>query len=78
MEAPAPQPQITPNVVIENPKTRKTVYAIFGWVGLLLSAVVVADASSDAFNIAAFTVPAVAVWGLLSAGIGYTANKNVG
>lgn len=53
-------PSLTPNVHIENPKVRKalrTVLDVFG--GLTFIAQVV-DTASDAFDIGAFTVPALA------------------
>ena len=66
----------TPNVVIESPARRKVVYKVFGGLSLAVAAVVAADLASPAFDLAAYTAPALAVLGVIGAGIGYTATRN--
>jgi hypothetical protein len=66
----------TPNVVIEDPARRKTIYKVFGVVSLGVAAVVAADLASPAFDLAEYTGPALAVLGVIGAGIGYTATRN--
>lgn len=71
-----PTPGQVPNVVIRNAKTRERIYDAFGIVGLLLFATVTADAASPLIDWTAFTTPALAVYSVLGAGIGYTARQN--
>ena len=61
-------PDHTPNVGIENPKTRKIVRTIVDVIGAAVFVAMAVDASSTAFDIAAFTVPVAA---------GYTAVRSV-
>lgn len=63
-------PTQTPNVVIENPKARKIARTVLDVVGVVLGTVVIADASSVAFDVAAFTVPALGVWSYLRLAFG--------
>jgi hypothetical protein len=65
-----PLPTQTPNVVIENPKARRIARTVLDIVGLGIGTAIVADATSGAFDIAAITVPALAVWTYLRAGFG--------
>lgn len=69
-------PTETPNVVIENPKARKIAYTAFGWASLAVAVVVGVDLASAAFDVTAFTTPALVGLGILGVGIGYTASKN--
>jgi len=66
----------TPNVVIENPRARKTAYTVFGWVSLVVAVAVGVDLASAAFDITEITTPALVGLGILGVGIGYTASKN--
>lgn len=66
----------TPNVVIADPKKRDAIYKVFGWASLAVAAVVAADVVSPLFDLSAYTTPALAVIGVVGAGIGYTASKN--
>ncbi len=65
-----PTPAQTPNVVIENPKARKIARTVLDVAGVILGTVVIADASSPAFDVAAFTVPALGVWSYLRLAFG--------
>lgn len=71
-----PLPTSTPNVIIRDPKLRQITYDVFGVVGLLLAAVVAADAVSEAFNASAFTIPATAVYTVIGGGIGFLSRQN--
>lgn len=61
---------VTPNVRIQNPKARRIARTVLDVTGLALGAVIVADASSGAFDVVAVTAPAMAVWLFLRAGFG--------
>lgn len=63
-------PSPTPNVVIENPKARKIARTVLDIIGVALAVVVVADMSSDGFDLAEFTTPALAVYTVLRAAFG--------
>ena len=65
-----PTPTQTPNVVIENPKARKVARTVLDVAGVVLGTVVIADASSGAFDVAAITVPALGVWSYLRLAFG--------
>lgn len=54
--------QITPNVVIENPKARKIARTVLDVAGAALGTVVAVDLASDAFDAVALTGPALAAW----------------
>jgi len=71
-----PTPTQTPNVLIRSPRIREIVYDVFGWVGLGLAAVVTADSFTEAFDVTAWTTPALQVFAVVGAGIGYVAQKN--
>ena len=69
-------PTTTPNVVIRSPKARTIIYDIFGVAGLLLFAVVAADAISPDFDISKFTQPIGAAYAVIGGGIGYLSRQN--
>lgn len=51
----------TPNVIVENPKVRRVVNYATHVSALIVAAVAAADASSDAFDVSGWTIPAGAV-----------------
>lgn len=55
-------PAITPNVVIENPKTRKAMRTILDSIGGAAVIVQAADAVSPAFDLGFITVPVLAAY----------------
>ena len=59
-------PNETPNVVVANPTVRRYANIFLGAVGIILGAVVVADASSPLFELGQYTGPAFAVYGFLA------------
>lgn len=65
-----PLPTQTPNVVIESPRARKIARTVLDVAGVVLGTVVIADATSAAFDVAAFTVPALGVWSYLRLAFG--------
>lgn len=73
-------PTETPNVVIEDPKTRNVAYTIVGWLGLGLACVnagfgfALGAGAIDSFPL--WLGIADAVYPVLGAGIGYTASRN--
>lgn len=54
-----------PNVVIENPKARRVARTVLDVIGAVLGTLIVIDTAADAFNLVAFTAPAVAGWSYL-------------
>lgn len=77
MSTPTPPPApVVPNVIIRDAKTRERIYDIFGCVGLILFAVVAGDAIAPQVDLTPYTAPALAVYSVLGAGIGYTARQN--
>ena len=68
-------PAPTPNVVIENPDIRRSITFGLGIAGAILGVVVTADAASGDFDLARYTVPALAVYAYLTSlfGLGVTA-----
>jgi len=60
----------TPNVVIESPKARKVARTTLDVVGVVLGTAIVVDASADAFDLTALTVPLLAGWTYLRAAFG--------
>lgn len=54
--------QITPNVVIENPKARKIARTVLDIAGAALGTVMAVDLASDAFDAVALTGPALAAY----------------
>ena len=68
-------PTPTPNIVIENPDTRRRITLGLAIAGLVLGIAVTADAASGDFDISRFTVPALAVYAYVTSafGLGVTA-----
>lgn len=65
----------TPNVVIKNPKIRegvRTVLDTFGGLTVITSAV---DLASDAFDIGAFTIPALAGYAMARVVFGFAVDN---
>lgn len=60
----------TPNVVIENPTARKVARTVLDVAGVIVGTVVVVDLASEAFDVTAFTTPALAVWSYLRLAFG--------
>lgn len=60
----------TPNVVIENPQARKVARTVLDVAGVIVGTVVVVDLASEAFDVTAFTTPALAVWSYLRLAFG--------
>ncbi|MGX9348902.1 hypothetical protein [Microbacterium sp. KNMS] len=60
----------TPNVVIENPKTRRVIRTVLDVLGLALATTVAVDLASEAFDIVAFTAPITAGLIVLRSGVG--------
>lgn len=50
----------TPNVVVQNPAVRKVAGVVLGIAGILLPVLLAVDAATEAFDLAAFTTPALA------------------
>lgn len=71
-----PLPTQTPNVVIRNPRARQIAYDVFGIASLAVAVVIGVDLASDAFDLIAYTKPALAGLGILGAGLGFTARQN--
>lgn len=63
-------PNLTPNVVIENPHVRKVANLVLSVVGLVLSSVMVLDGSIAGADWSAYTTPAFALYGFLAATFG--------
>lgn len=63
-------PATTPNVNIQNPRARKIARTVLDVAGVVVGLVVVVDAASPAFNVEAFTVPALAGYTFLRAAFG--------
>ena len=63
----------TPNIVIANPATRRTLNHIVGWGAILLGLIQAVDGASPAFDVTAITVPATAgvafLAGILAVGV---------
>lgn len=55
-------PTYTPNVVIHSPRARKIARMVLDGIGAVLVIAMAVDASTDAFNILAVTVPVLAGW----------------
>lgn len=55
----------TPNVVIHNPRVRKIARTILDVTGAVLGTIIIVDMNSDALNLSAVTVPALAAWSYL-------------
>lgn len=65
-----PLPTQTPNVVIESPKARKIARTSLDVIGVVLGTAIAVDVASTAFDVAAFTVPAMAGWTYLRLAFG--------
>ncbi|ALJ20368.1 hypothetical protein [Microbacterium sp. No. 7] len=65
-----PTPNLTPNVVIENPKARRIARTTLDIVGVALGTLLVVDAATDAFDAVAFTTPFLAGWTYLRLAFG--------
>lgn len=61
---------LTPNLVVSNPTVRRYANVVLSVVGIILGTVVVVDGATDAFDLSAFTVPALAGYAYLSATFG--------
>lgn len=61
---------ITPNVVIENPKARRVARTVLDVAGVILGTVVVVDAATPAFDALAITAPALAGYAYLRSAFG--------
>lgn len=63
----------TPNVVIENPVTRRVLNHIVGWGAIVGGLVMAVDGASPAFDVSAWTIPATAgvafLAGVLAVGV---------
>ena len=59
-------PELTPNVVVQNPSVRRVATVALGTLGLVLGTVLVVDASTPAFDLSPITIP-------VSAGYSYLA-----
>lgn len=57
-----PLPTQTPNVIIENPRVRKVVRTSLDLIGAVLFITMAVDASTEAFNLLAYTVPVMTGW----------------
>lgn len=66
----APIPSQTPNVVIENPTARRIARTVLDVAGVILGTVIAVDGATEAFNVLAFTVPALVGWSYLRAAFG--------
>ena len=68
-------PTPTPNIVIENPDVRRKITFALGIIGGILGIAVTADAASLDFDIARYTIPALAVYAYITSlfGLGVTA-----
>lgn len=60
------QPTQTPNVVVQNPAVRKVANVVLGVALIVFPAAIVLDASTDALDFSAWTVPAMAVTSFLA------------
>lgn len=76
MSEQTPTPTV-PNVVIRDPKARERIYDAVGILGLGLAVLMAVDLASPELDFAAWTGPALAGLGVLTAGIGYTARRNL-
>lgn len=65
----------TPNVVIENPRARRIARTVLDVVGLVLGTVIVVDATSGAFDLTAWTAPALVGWAYLRAAFGLSVDN---
>lgn len=65
-------PTETPNVVIENPKTRKKLNTALSAAAIVLGTAIAVDGASPAFDISAFTIPASVGLLYLSGAFGFT------
>lgn len=63
-------PNLTPNVVIENPHVRKVANLVLSVVGLILSSLMVLDGSIPGADWSSYTTPAFALYGFLAATFG--------
>lgn len=59
----AEQPSFTPNVRIENPRVRKVIGNIFGWVSVAITAVGIVDAYIVQIDLAFLLTPAAGIVG---------------
>ena len=63
----------TPNVVIENPGTRRVLNYLVGWGAIASGLVMAVDGASPAFDVSAWTTPATAgiafLAGVLAVGV---------
>jgi hypothetical protein len=66
-----PIPDVTPNVNIENPALRKRLRTILDVLGLLIVTVAAVDLAAPAFDLLAWTAPALAGYTVLRAGFGF-------
>lgn len=65
-----PESNYTPNIVVQNPTVRRYANVILSVVGIVLGTVVVVDGASAAFDLSAYTVPALAGYAYLAAAFG--------
>lgn len=63
-------PMTTPNIVIENPKTRKVIRTTLDVALLVTLATAAGDSFATAFDLTDITLPALAVLSVLRAGFG--------
>jgi hypothetical protein len=66
-----PIPDVTPNVNIENPVLRKRLRTILDLLGLAVVTAAAVDLAAPAFDILAWTAPALAGYAVLRAGFGF-------
>lgn len=72
MTNPAPLPQQTPNVIIKSPQARRVARRILDVVGAVLLITMAVDASTEAFDLLAVTVPVLAGWSAARSVFGLT------
>jgi len=60
-------PTETPNAVLENPSVRRVVNVVLGIIGIIIGTVTVVDASTAAFDLTPFTIPATVGYAYLAA-----------
>lgn len=66
---------ITPNVVITNPKARIVARTVLDIIGAALVISMAVDAATEAFNLLAVTTPVLAGWGAARSVFGLTVDN---
>lgn len=62
--------EITPNVVLTNPKVRSIANVVLGVLGVALGATMTVDMASDAFDLTPYTAPVFAGYAFLASAFG--------